>query len=95
MTAPSIEKETAVSSATGVSTTGVSTYRVEGLTCGHCVSAVTGELSAVDGVSAVTVDLSAGGASRVTVAHSKPLTDGQVAAALDEAGDYRLVLTAG
>ena len=95
MTAPSTEKEIAVSSATRVDTTEVSTFRVEGLTCGHCVTAVTGELTSVDGVSAVTVDLSAGGASRVTVVHSKPLTDGQVAAALDEAGDYRLVLAAG
>ena len=70
-------------------------YRVEGMTCGHCVSAVIEELSALDGVSTVSVDLSPGGASTVTVAGPKPLTDGQVAAALDEAGDYHLVDSAG
>lgn len=68
-----------------------STYRVEGMTCGHCVAAVTEELQALDGVTAVTVDLQAGGASIVTVASPAPLTDEQVAAALDEAGDYHLV----
>jgi copper chaperone len=74
---------------------GGTTYRVSGLTCGHCVSAVIEELSALDGVSAVTVDLSAGGVSTVNVVGAQELTDGQVAAALDEAGNYRLVDTAG
>jgi copper chaperone len=68
-----------------------STYRVEGMTCGHCVSAVTEELSAVDGVNSVSVDLAPGGLSLVTVTGPKTLTDSQIAAALDEAGDYRLV----
>lgn len=76
-------------------TAGGTTYRVSGLTCEHCVSSVIEELSALDGVSAVTVDLSAGGVSTVSVVGAQPLTDGQVAAALDEAGDYRLVDTAG
>lgn len=67
-------------------------YRVEGMTCGHCASAVIDELSALDGVGTVSVDLSPGGLSTVTVAGgSRPPTNGQVAAALDEAGDYRLV----
>ena len=72
----------------------VSIYRVEGMTCGHCASAVIDELSALDGVGTVRVDLSPGGLSTVTVAGPGPLTDGQVVAALDEAGDYRLVRTA-
>ncbi len=66
------------------------TYPVTGLTCAHCVAAVTEELSAVDGVSLVEVALDAGGTSTVTVVSAAPLADDQVATALDEAGDYRL-----
>ena len=66
------------------------TYSVTGMTCDHCVHAVTSELTALDGVSDVAVDLVAGGTSAVTVTSSQPLEDAQVAAALDEAGDYQL-----
>ena len=66
------------------------TYPVTGLTCAHCVAAVMEELTAVEGVSAVEVDLAAGGTSTVTVTSATPLADDRVAAALDEAGDYRL-----
>ena len=66
-------------------------YSVDGLTCGHCVSAVTAELSALDGVDSVDVDLAPSGTSTVVVASARPLPDDQVLAALDEAGDYRLV----
>lgn len=66
------------------------TYQVTGMTCGHCASSVTTELEALDGVSDVTVDLVAGGTSTVTVTSTNPLEDTQVAAALDEAGDYQL-----
>ena len=66
------------------------TYRVDGMTCEHCVSAVTSELSALHGVEDVTVDLNAGATSRVSVTSATPLPEQQVAAALDEAGDYRL-----
>ncbi len=66
------------------------TYPVTGMTCHHCVSAVTDEISALDGVQEVAVALSAGGTSTVTVTSDAPLSDEQVAAALDEAGDYRL-----
>ena len=67
------------------------TYAVTGMTCGHCASAVTSELKSVDGVSDVTVDLVAGGSSSVTVTSTQTLDQAQVAAALDEAGDYQLV----
>ena len=66
------------------------TYRVDGMTCAHCAGAVTSELTALDGVREVSVDLVAGGTSTVTVDSERPLTDVAVAAALDEAGDYRL-----
>jgi copper chaperone len=66
------------------------TYQVTGMTCEHCVRAVTGELTDLAGVREVTVDLRPGGESAVTVASDAPLTAGAVAAALDEAGDYQL-----
>ncbi len=43
------------------------TYDVTGMTCAHCVAAVTEELSALDGVTDVSVDLVAGGTAHVTV----------------------------
>ena len=66
-------------------------YSVSGLTCEHCVRAVTEELTALGGVQGVTVELDATGTSTVVVASAAPLADEQVTAALDEAGDYRLV----
>lgn len=61
-------------------------YLVEGMTCSHCVSSVTEELSAVDGVERVAVDLRAGGASLVTVTSTRPIGDDAVRAAIEEAG---------
>lgn len=59
------------------------TYTVTGMTCGHCVSAVTAELTALSGVASVDVDLESG---RVTVASDAPLDLEAVRAAVDEAG---------
>ncbi len=66
------------------------TYPVTGMTCEHCVHAVTEELTGLAGVTGVSVDLVAGGESKVTVTSDTPLATEAVAAALDEAGDYRL-----
>jgi copper chaperone CopZ len=66
------------------------TFSVNGMTCGHCVHAVTSELKELPGVSDVSVDLVAGGTSTVTVSSEAPVSDADVAAALDEAGDYSL-----
>ena len=66
------------------------TYAVTGMTCEHCVRAVTAELSGLAGVSHVEVALVPGGAARVTVTSAATLPEPAVAAALDEAGDYRL-----
>ena len=66
------------------------TYQVTGMTCEHCVRAVTGELQGLDGVREVTVELVPEGSSAVTVTSEAPLPVGAVAAALDEAGDYLL-----
>ena len=70
------------------------TFTATGLTCGHCAAAVTEELGALEGVTSVDVEVVDGGASTVTVSAEHDLTREQVAAALDEAGDYHLV-TAG
>ncbi|MBE4720113.1 heavy-metal-associated domain-containing protein [Pseudarthrobacter sp. AB1] len=44
-----------------------SDYSVEGMTCGHCVHSVEKAVSALAGVEAVTVELVAGGATRLSV----------------------------
>lgn len=59
------------------------TYTVTGMTCGHCVASVTGELTKLDGVTGIDVDLASG---RVTVESDGPLDDSAVAAAVEEAG---------
>jgi len=66
------------------------TYQVTGMSCEHCVQAVSEELTALAGVTGVTVDLVPGGRSVVTVSSDAPLAGQAVAAALDEAGGYRL-----
>ena len=68
----------------------IHSYAVSGMTCGHCAGAVTNELKAFDAVTDVQVELVAGGTSTVTVTSTQPLDEAQVAAALDEAGDYQL-----
>ena len=60
------------------------------MTCEHCVRAVTADLTDLAGVAGVTVALVPGGTSGVTVTSEAPLDGQAVAAALDEAGDYRL-----
>jgi copper chaperone CopZ len=69
---------------------GTRTYFVTGMTCGHCVHAVTEEVRAIPGVTDVSVDLDADGPSRLTVVADQSVRDATIAAALDEAGDYQL-----
>ena len=66
------------------------TYKVTGMTCEHCEHAVTTEVSALDGVSAVQVELVPNGVSVVTFTSAARLPDPEVTAALDEAGGYQL-----
>ncbi|KXC04926.1 heavy-metal-associated domain-containing protein [Microbacterium hominis] len=61
-------------------------FLVEGMTCSHCVRSVTEEVSAIDGVSDVAVDLHAGGVSTVTVSSAAPVDVERVRAAVEEAG---------
>jgi copper chaperone len=67
------------------------TFPVTGLTCGHCVGAITSELSVLAGVTDVQIDLVVKGTSTLRVTADQPLTDDEVAVALVEAGDYELV----
>jgi copper chaperone len=62
------------------------TYMVSGMTCAHCVQAVTAEVSALPQVTGVAVDLPTGA---VTITSATPLDLDQVRAAIDEAG-YQL-----
>ena len=62
------------------------TYTVTGMTCSHCVASVTEEISEIDGVTDVAVDLPTGA---VTVTSSETLDEADVRAAVEEAG-YQL-----
>jgi copper chaperone CopZ len=59
------------------------TYAVEGMTCGHCVSAVTAEVTKLDGVTNVVVDLPTGA---LMVTSAAELREDDVRGAVDEAG---------
>jgi copper chaperone len=59
------------------------TYTVVGMTCGHCVSSVTEEVSRVPGVTDVDVELTTGG---LTVTSATEVDDAAVRAAVEEAG---------
>ena len=65
-------------------------FRVSGMTCDHCVAAVTEELSTLPGVAGVRIDVVPGDVSEVTVDSAQPLDSAAVRAAVDEAG-YELV----
>ena len=66
------------------------TLQIDGMTCGHCVSSVTEELSEIPGVSGVEVSLVAGGTSTATVTTTSPVEGSALEAAVSEAG-YTLV----
>ncbi|MFE9098364.1 heavy-metal-associated domain-containing protein [Streptomyces sp. NPDC007264] len=65
-------------------------YKVSGMSCGHCEGSVSGEISAIAGVTSVTAVASTG---EVTVVSTAPLAEEAVRAAVDEAG-FELVGTA-
>ena len=62
-------------------------WSVQGMTCAHCVTAVTDEVAAIPGVSGVEVDLASG---QVVVTAASDPDPAAIAAAIDEAG-YTLV----
>ena len=59
------------------------TFTVAGMTCEHCVRAITEEVAKLDGVTAVDVDL---GSGTVAVTAGAPIDPAAFAAAVDEAG---------
>ena len=63
------------------------TFTVSGMSCDHCVQAITGEVARLAGAEQVSVDLSSGS---LTVASIHGLDPAVVAAAVDEAG-YEVV----
>ena len=65
-------------------------FPITGLTCGHCVGAITTELRALPGVTDVQIDLVAGGTSALSVTADTTITDLELIAALEEAGEYQL-----
>jgi len=65
-------------------------YHATGLTCEHCVRAVTTELESVRGVDSVMVTLVPGGHSALIVTSDAPLSAETVEEVLLEAGNYRL-----
>jgi copper chaperone len=58
-------------------------YDIQGMTCAHCARSVSDELTGLDGVTAVTVDVDTGTAIVVSTA---ALAEDDVRAAVDEAG---------
>ena len=59
------------------------TYKVSGMSCGHCAGAVSGEISGIEGVTSVKAVASTG---EVTVTSATEPDDEAVRAAVDEAG---------
>ncbi len=68
-----------------------SAYTVTGMTCDHCVNAMTEEVTQIPGVQVVDVDLATGG---LTVSSAEPLDEAAIRAAVEEAG-YVLVVPSG
>ena len=60
----------------------VRTYTVDGMSCDHCVKAITSEVTQLAGVDAVAVDL----ANKTVSVSGDDVDDAAVAAAIDEAG---------
>ena len=63
--------------------TTTTTFTVTGMTCGHCVAAVTEEVAKLDNVTNVEIDLASGA---VTVESDGSVDSAAFAAAVDEAG---------
>ena len=61
-------------------------FQLPDMTCGHCAASVTEEITEIDGVEGVEVDVPTG---QVTVTSAAPLDAAAVKAAVEEAG-YQL-----
>jgi len=63
------------------------TYSVPGVSCAHCQSAITEEVSGVEGVASVAVDLD----TKTVTVTGEQLDEAAIVAAIDEAG-YEVAL---
>ncbi|MFE2236886.1 cation transporter [Streptomyces sp. NPDC059442] len=77
---PDAGRPTAATTTTYAATT---TYAVSGMSCGHCRTAVTEAVGALDDVTSVDVDVPGG---QVTVTTGGAPDDTAIAAAIDDAG---------
>lgn len=66
----------------------ITNYVVTGMTCGHCVKAVTEEVGAIPGVTEVNVDQ----AGPMAVTSEAEVDFAAIQAAVAEAGDYQVAL---
>ncbi|WP_418957738.1 heavy-metal-associated domain-containing protein [Streptomyces tritici] len=73
----------AATTATAVAESTATVYRVSGMSCGHCRTAITDAVGALDGVFSVEVDIAGG---LVTVATGGEPDDAKIAEAIDDAG---------
>ena len=60
--------------------------KVAGMTCGHCVNAVTEELSKISGVTGVNIELNTDGPTPVNIVADIDISDADITAAVEEAG---------
>lgn len=82
-TSGSCHSETAPDAGAGAGERVTTVFQVSGMTCGHCETSVTKEISALEGVSDVRVELSTG---RVSVTTEGEPDEAHIAAAVDTAG---------
>lgn len=61
----------------------MSTVKIKGMRCGHCVASVTKALEAIEGVTNVKVDLAKGEA---TYDEARPVDTGRIGAAISAIG---------
>ncbi len=66
----------------------ISKYSITGMTCGHCAAAITEEVSEVDGVTGVNVNLED---ANMIVESEDRLPFDSIVEAVSEAGEYSVV----
>lgn len=65
------------------------TFHVAGMHCGACAKMIEGKVCKLNGVKSCAVEV-----GKITLTSEAPMTDDKIQAALNEAGEYKLVATA-
>ena len=60
--------------------------KVAGMTCDHCVKAITEELSKISGVTTVNIELNTDAPTPVNIVADIDISDADITAAIEEAG---------